>query len=138
MASSSSCRRRRALCGSPRSGTRCSPGSRSARSEEHTSELQSHSDLVCRLLLARRSPELYTLSLHDALPILTSARHVVSIDLEKANLMIRGVAEPFVRTRWPYGELEQLPAPEGVVRLAKVRNPVLARLEIREIGRAHV
>src|SRR5207244_3811665 len=51
---------------------------------------------------------------------------------EKANLMIRGVAEPFVRTRWPYGELEQLPAPEGVVRLAKVRNPVLARLEIRD------
>src|SRR5437588_6785164 len=31
--------------GSPR---RCS---RSGRSEEHTSELQSHSDLVCRLLL---------------------------------------------------------------------------------------
>src|SRR5260221_6747724 len=29
---------------------RPSPG-RSARSEEHTSELQSHSDLVCRLLL---------------------------------------------------------------------------------------
>src|SRR5476649_772775 len=76
------------------------------RSEEHTSELQSHSDLVCRLLLekknlrnwwAPRSPrpcgtrfsppappprfrtcfffndtattEIYTLSLHDALPI---------------------------------------------------------------------
>src|SRR5476649_777362 len=80
------------------------------RSEEHTSELQSHSDLVCRLLLEKkkmavrlrarapgrpqrpRSPssscgigrsgsvrlfffndtattEIYTLSLHDALPI---------------------------------------------------------------------
>src|SRR6476646_3036277 len=74
------------------------------RSEEHTSELQSHSDLVCRLLLEkktalhgvrlRRDPrlilrrrdqqagggllfffndtattEIYTLSLHDALPI---------------------------------------------------------------------
>src|SRR5260221_6589466 len=26
-----------------------------ARSEEHTSELQSHSELVCRLLLARKS-----------------------------------------------------------------------------------
>src|SRR5476649_908039 len=77
------------------------------RSEEHTSELQSHSDLVCRLLLEkkkqRRRPrafseravalyfpcaaprhvrrdrffffndtattEIYTLSLHDALPI---------------------------------------------------------------------
>src|SRR5438034_3878476 len=27
------------------------------RSEEHTSELQSHSDLVCRLLLAEKKPK---------------------------------------------------------------------------------
>src|SRR5947207_12705863 len=27
-----------------------------ARSEEHTSELQSHSDLVCRLLLEKKKP----------------------------------------------------------------------------------
>src|SRR5205807_884235 len=40
------------------------------RSEEHTSELQSPCNLVCRLLLDRTPPELYTLSLHDALPIL--------------------------------------------------------------------
>src|SRR5947207_2167792 len=39
------------------------------RSEEHTSELQSHSDLVCRLLLDTATTEIYTLSLHDALPI---------------------------------------------------------------------
>src|SRR5438034_1488784 len=31
----------------------CSPGE-SSRSEEHTSELQSHSDLVCRLLLEKK------------------------------------------------------------------------------------
>src|SRR5689334_3818905 len=37
------------------------------RSEEHTSELQSQFHLVCRLLLS--TPALYTLSLHDALPI---------------------------------------------------------------------
>src|SRR2546421_285985 len=73
------------------------------RSEEHTSELQSRSDLVCRLLLEKKkiknradptscvlsSPslyfsfffffndtattEIYTLSLHDALPISTSS-----------------------------------------------------------------
>src|SRR5690554_6095630 len=42
---------------------------RSARSEEHTSELQSRPHLVCRLLLAPPSPEIYPLSLHDALPI---------------------------------------------------------------------
>src|SRR5437588_3863611 len=29
--------------------------SKSARSEEHTSELQSHSDLVCRLLLEKKN-----------------------------------------------------------------------------------
>src|SRR5438034_8822571 len=30
------------------------PQERNARSEEHTSELQSHSDLVCRLLLEKK------------------------------------------------------------------------------------
>src|SRR5690242_2444886 len=39
------------------------------RSEEHTSELQSHVNLVCRLLLDTATTEIYTLSLHDALPI---------------------------------------------------------------------
>src|SRR5690242_3943495 len=39
------------------------------RSEEHTSELQSHVNLVCRLLLDTATPASYTLSLHDALPI---------------------------------------------------------------------
>src|SRR3954463_10815654 len=58
------------------------------RSEEHTSELQSHDNLVCRLLLEKKkcwvvfvcvffcfffndtaTTEIYTLSLHDALPI---------------------------------------------------------------------
>src|SRR5438132_7243676 len=31
----------------------------SARSEEHTSELQSHSDLVCRLLLEKKKMKIY-------------------------------------------------------------------------------
>src|SRR5438309_1417481 len=39
------------------------------RSEEHTSELQSQFHLVCRLLLDPPAPGIYTLSLHDALPI---------------------------------------------------------------------
>src|ERR1039458_1979100 len=39
------------------------------RSEEHTSELQSLRHLVCRLLLDTSTSEIYTLSLHDALPI---------------------------------------------------------------------
>src|SRR5207237_9914714 len=36
------------------SGERCTRASRSARSEEHTSELQSHLNLVCRLLLEKK------------------------------------------------------------------------------------
>src|SRR6266540_4872233 len=45
----------RTTCG--RSGIRCSPSSCTAsrsRSEEHTSELQSHHDIVCRLLLEKK------------------------------------------------------------------------------------
>src|SRR5438132_9923251 len=33
-------------------------GRREARSEEHTSELQSHSDLVCRLLLEKKKKKI--------------------------------------------------------------------------------
>src|SRR5438034_2994250 len=36
----------------------CARISRAARSEEHTSELQSHSDLVCRLLLEKKKQAL--------------------------------------------------------------------------------
>src|SRR5436190_4031478 len=34
-------------------------GRRDGRSEEHTSELQSHSDLVCRLLLEKKKKECF-------------------------------------------------------------------------------
>src|SRR5471032_1472323 len=91
-------------------------GGRARRSEEHTSELQSHHDVVCRLLLAKKkdaaggikealpaarfngerwtcrrrtsrrrhvrfffnataTTEIYTLSLHDALPISITSRN---------------------------------------------------------------
>src|SRR5260370_27868236 len=41
-----------------RTGFKCSPFSRDGirRSEEHTSELQSHLNLVCRLLLEKKKP----------------------------------------------------------------------------------
>src|SRR5438034_6654963 len=35
-----------------------SPPTKSSRSEEHTSELQSHSDLVCRLLLEKKKKKI--------------------------------------------------------------------------------
>src|SRR5437660_300780 len=51
-----------------------------ARSEEHTSELQSRGHLVCRLLLDTPTSDSYTLSLHDALPISNeTARRVLSL-----------------------------------------------------------
>src|SRR4029434_11148097 len=48
------------------------------RSEEHTSELQSHLYLVCRLLNDTATTEIYTLSLHDALPISHTHTHTQS------------------------------------------------------------
>src|SRR5215204_2808379 len=48
----------RSACGQarrcPGRSTPHASGTRQARSEEHTSELQSHSDLVCRLLLEKK------------------------------------------------------------------------------------
>src|SRR5438132_8697022 len=38
-----------------------SPAARLKRSEEHTSELQSHSDLVCRLLLEKKKKKNQTI-----------------------------------------------------------------------------
>src|SRR6266511_3298280 len=93
-----------APCGPP-AGARAHPGRPwrrpDRRSEEHTSELQSRENLVCRLLLEKKkisdllkltlstplgvvtsisfffndtaTTEIYTLSLHDALPISTLA-----------------------------------------------------------------
>src|SRR5438132_6681667 len=40
------------------------PPSTSVRSEEHTSELQSHSDLVCRLLLEKKNTVLIRIVIH--------------------------------------------------------------------------
>src|SRR5260221_6009945 len=39
---------------------------RRSRSEEHTSELQSHSDLVCRLLLEKKKKSATDLSMYGA------------------------------------------------------------------------
>src|SRR5436190_19723198 len=36
------------------SSSRSTPAEETGRSEEHTSELQSHSDIVCRLLLVKK------------------------------------------------------------------------------------
>src|SRR5206468_10415211 len=43
---------------------RCRPASGGTRSEEHTSELQSRSDIVCRLLLEKKKPFTQLTSAH--------------------------------------------------------------------------
>src|SRR5438034_8319576 len=43
-----------------RTGCRSAEAVRLRRSEEHTSELQSHSDLVCRLLLEKKKKKMKT------------------------------------------------------------------------------
>src|SRR5438034_5814099 len=50
-------------------GRTCS-ASRTSRSEEHTSELQSHSDLVCRLLLEKKKT-----NTHSTYDTSTTLRH---------------------------------------------------------------
>src|SRR5438132_6951091 len=45
--------------GSPHRETHTRSSSCALRSEEHTSELQSHSDLVCRLLLEKKKKNQY-------------------------------------------------------------------------------
>src|SRR5437588_7753690 len=45
----------------------CHSARPAARSEEHTSELQSHSDLVCRLLLEKKKKKTITISNHKTI-----------------------------------------------------------------------
>src|SRR5689334_16485214 len=108
------------------------------RSEEHTSELQSQFHLVCRLLLATATPSLYTLSLHDALPI--SAAHDSgrpAYAIRPSGSLPLGVPDQgFRRARQPGIR-------EVRVRGAEVRRRGVsaARHHIRrpaQIGRAHV
>src|SRR5260221_2353599 len=49
------------------------------RSEEHTSELQSHSDLVCRLLLEKKKTHLGSLTSLDYVPCWDVVRYPADI-----------------------------------------------------------
>src|SRR2546430_12658310 len=51
---------------SPRAGARFLPAPVLPRSEEHTSELQSQSNLVCRLLLEKKKKQHLLLSVNDS------------------------------------------------------------------------
>src|SRR3954449_13273673 len=120
-----------------------SSGCKTCRSEEHTSELQSHSHLVCRLLLEKKKavshrvrlvgvdllphvqvgagpfvcalvlffffndtapPEIYPLSLHDALPIwlrlaIPGRRHIVASGEHQAAGVLKRLIQDRKSTR---------------------------------------
>src|SRR5438132_5698892 len=56
-----------------------------ARSEEHTSELQSHSDLVCRLLLEKKKKTNKRKSKNSSILRNNKTRHRMFIGLYKKN-----------------------------------------------------
>src|SRR5690606_36314516 len=70
------------------SARRCPPArpGRPARSEEHTSELQSRENLVCRLLTDAPPNGTYPRSLHDALPIYETFSYLTTRAEEEAFL----------------------------------------------------
>lgn len=61
----------------------------------------------------------------------TTSRQEVSVALGATALRIEG-ADGKVLAEWSYDEIEPLSAPEGLLRIGKHGNPVLARLEVRD------
>jgi Zn-dependent protease with chaperone function len=61
----------------------------------------------------------------------TSARRDVTVELAPHVLRIRA-GDGTALAEWSYDQLEHLSAPDGVLRLGKAGNPVLARLEVRD------
>src|SRR2546427_9338691 len=58
-------RRQRRYLHQPHRGRRGLDGGNDVRSEEHTSELQSQSNLVCRLLLEKKKEKIYNHHSHN-------------------------------------------------------------------------
>jgi Zn-dependent protease with chaperone function len=66
----------------------------------------------------------------------STIRHEVTVEAAPDVLRVRA-ADGNVLAEWPYAEVEHLSAPEGVLRLGRIRSPVLARLEVRDADLAH-
>ncbi len=62
----------------------------------------------------------------------TSARRPVLVELSPDGVIVRDAEERDMLARWPYGELDHLAAPEGVLRFGRVGARQLARLEVRD------
>ena len=62
---------------------------------------------------------------------ITSARHQVAVELAPDSLRISG-HDGRLRAEWPYNEIEELAAPDSMLRLGRRSSATLERLEIRE------
>src|SRR5437016_199714 len=108
------------------------------RSEEHTSELQSLTNLVCRLLLDTATTLIYTLSLHDALPIFTP---IEAASFGKPSAVLRWGGYTDTVTPGRTGVFFEEPTPD---RISRAVTELLHHrwdqtvLVSHEIGRAHV
>jgi Zn-dependent protease with chaperone function len=67
---------------------------------------------------------------------ITAARREVAVELGATGLRIRA-ADGRLLAEWHYDQIESRSAPEGVLRLGKTGNPILARLEVRDPRLAH-
>ncbi len=63
---------------------------------------------------------------------LTSARHIVRVELTADGVVVRDAQERDMLARWPYDQLDHLAAPEGVLRVGSAVGSTLARLEVRD------
>jgi hypothetical protein len=61
----------------------------------------------------------------------TSARHDVTVTLGASALQIIA-SDGDVLAEWAYTELEPIPSPHGLLRIGRIDNPVLARLDVRD------
>jgi Zn-dependent protease with chaperone function len=67
---------------------------------------------------------------------LVSTRRPVTVELKSDGISIRDPVERDQLARWPYDELEEIAAPEGVLRLGRAGSKQLARLEVRDAALA--
>jgi Zn-dependent protease with chaperone function len=61
----------------------------------------------------------------------TSARHDVTVTLGASALQIHA-SDGHMLAEWPYAELEPISSPQGLLRIGRIDNPVLARLDVRD------
>jgi len=67
---------------------------------------------------------------------ITAERREVAVELGATGLRIRAAGGQLLAD-WRYDQIESRSAPEGMLRLGKTGNPVLARLEVRDPRLAH-